>query len=207
MLLPIAALAGLIAETTPPGPGEGVWKAVNREPAPFIWNDAPPPDCPLEPSKAFDGLRFTGRYANYTTADGHPRWSKDFADTQPLIDWNNHAGCVTATYVPGLDKYLMCVTDGWPTTKTMDSYILKADRIEGPWRMVAYMKEFGPQAYFLNFPSKFISQDGKRLWLCSSGHFTQKGKWTDPDFYTTNRPPGSTYALCLHELDLVPWKK
>ena len=70
-------------------------------------------------------------------------------------------GCVTATYVPGLKKYLMCVTDGWPTVAKMTSYILEADAITGPWRMVSYMKDFGEQGYFLNFPSKFISPDGQ----------------------------------------------
>ena len=94
---------------------------------------------------------------------GKPVWSDDFKEIKPLIEWNNNMGCVTATYVPQLKKYLMCITDGWPTVAKMDSYILEADDITGPWRMVAYMEDFGEQAYFLNFPSKFISTDG--------GHF------------------------------------
>jgi hypothetical protein len=46
----------------------------------------------------------------------------------------------------------MCVTDGWPTVAKMNSYILEADAITGPWRIVTYLKDFGEQAYFLNFP-------------------------------------------------------
>ena len=65
-------------------------------------------------------------------------------------------GCATATYDPALKKYLMCVTDGWPTCAKMNSYILEADELTGPWRLVVYMKDFGEQGYFLNFPSKFI---------------------------------------------------
>ena len=38
----------------------------------------------------------------------------------------------------------------------MRSYILEADALTGPWRLVTYLKDFGEQAYFLNFPSKFI---------------------------------------------------
>ena len=38
--------------------------------------------------------------------------------------------------------------------------------------MVSYMKDFGEQAYFLNFPSKFISPDGQTLWLCYSANFS-----------------------------------
>jgi len=32
-------------------------------------------------------------------------------------------GCVTATCVPGVRKYLMCITDGWPTVAKMTSYV------------------------------------------------------------------------------------
>ena len=83
-----------------------------------------------------------------------------------------HMGCVTATYVPGLKKYVMCITDGWPTVAKMTSYILEADTITGPWRIVVYMKDFGEQAYFLNFPSKFVSDDRRTLWLCYSAKFS-----------------------------------
>ena len=30
--------------------------------------------------------------------DGRDQWTKDFQRIKPLIDWNNHCGCVTATY-------------------------------------------------------------------------------------------------------------
>ena len=70
----------------------------------------------------------------------------------------------------------MCVTDGWPTLAKMNSYILEADQLTGPWRLVTYMKDFGEQAYFLNFPSKFISADGRTLWLCYSANFSQAWK-------------------------------
>ena len=102
---------------------------------------------------------------------GKPIWTGDFAKIKPLLDWNNNMGVVTVTYDAPLKKYLMCVTDGWPTCAKMNSYILEADALTGPWRLVVYMKDFGEQAYFLNFPSKFISADGKTLWLCYSANF------------------------------------
>ena len=132
-------------------------------------------------------------------AAGKPVWTKDFAKIKPLLEWNNHMGCVTATYVPGLKKYLMCVTDGWPTVAKMNSYILEADQITGPWRMVTYMKDFGEQAYFLNFPSKFISEDGKTLWLCYSANFSPGWNGVDLKF----NPPGGRYGLSLHEIQLL----
>ncbi len=126
-------------------------------------------------------------------------WTHDFHKIEPLLDWNNHMGCVTATYVPGLGKFLMCVTDGWPTSSKMDSYILEADEITGPWRMVTYMKNFGEQAYFLNFPSKFISENGRNLWLCYSANFTAGVNGMGIAY----NPPGGRYGLCLHEINLL----
>ncbi|WP_148216318.1 DUF4185 domain-containing protein [Coraliomargarita akajimensis] len=133
-------------------------------------------------------------FAGHDT-DGHPVWTDDFDQIQPLIEWNNNMGCVTATYVPHLKKYLMCVTDGWPTVAKMDSYILEADHLTGPWRMVTYMKDFGEQAYFLNFPTKFIKEDGT-LWLCYSANFSPGWNGVKLDF----KPYGGRYGLCLHEM-------
>jgi hypothetical protein len=130
---------------------------------------------------------------------GEPVWTGDFKKIKPLIEWNNNMGCVTATYVPGLKKYLMCITDGWPTVSKMDSYILEADTLTGPWKMVTYMKDFGEQAYFLNFPSKFMSDDGKTLWLCYSANFSRGWNDVKLDF----NPPGGRYGLCLHEVKLL----
>lgn len=133
-------------------------------------------------------------------AEGKPIWSKDFSALQPLIDWNNNCGCVTVTYNAPLKKYLMCVTDGWPTCAKMNSYILEADQITGPWKLVSYMKEFGEQGYFLNFPSKFISADGRTLWLCYSGNFATN--WNS--MAIQSNPAGSHYGLVLQEVKLLP---
>ena len=137
-------------------------------------------------------------FAGHDSA-GKPIWTNNFEKIKPLIEWNNHMGCVTATYVPGLKKYLMCVTDGWPTVAKMTSYILEADAVTGPWRMVSYMKDFGEQGYFLNFPSKFISPDGRTLWLCYSANFSSGWNDVKLDF----NPPGGRYGLCLHEVKLL----
>lgn len=133
------------------------------------------------------------------TADGKPVWTHDFDKIQPLIDWNNNCGCVTVTYNAPLKKYLMCVTDGWPTCAKMNSYILEADRITGPWRLVTYMKEFGEQGYFLNIPTKFISADGHTAWLCYSGNFARD--WRGIQIKET--PPGSHYGLVLQKIRLL----
>ena len=65
--------------------------------------------------------------------------------------------------------------------------------------MVVYLKDFGEQAYFLNFPSKFISEDGRTLWLCYSANFSRGWNGVKLDF----NPPGGRYDLCLHEVKLL----
>jgi hypothetical protein len=130
---------------------------------------------------------------------GDPIWSHNFDSIQPLIDWNNNCGCVTITYNAPLKKYLMCVTDGWPTVEKMNSYILESDRITGPWKLVVYMKDFGEQGYFLNIPTKFIGIDGKKAWLCYSGNFARDWR----DIKIEEDPPGSHYGLVLQQVEFL----
>jgi len=137
-------------------------------------------------------------FAGYDN-NGAPIWSYDFEDIKPLLEWNNNMGCVTITYNPPLKKYLMCVTDGWPTVGKMNSYILESDDTTGQWKLVTYMKAFGEQGYFLNFPSKFISEDGHTLWLCYSANFSQG--WNDVRF--KSKPAGSRYGLVLQQVKLL----
>lgn len=129
---------------------------------------------------------------------GKPRWTRDFREIEPLIDWNNHCGCVTATWVPGLNQYLMFITDGWPTAGLMSTFVLEAPRLTGPWKLVTYMKDFGQQAYFVNLPSKFLSPDGRRAWLCYSANFASN--WNNMKIVPD--PAGSRYGLVLQEIIL-----
>lgn len=110
-------------------------------------------------------------------------------------------GWGTVTYNSPLKKYLTCVTDGWPSCGKMSSYILEADAITGPYKPITYMKDFGEQAYFLNFPTKFISQDGRTLWLCYSGNYAVGPMFNDLDIHENS--PGSHYGLVMQEVVLV----
>ncbi len=137
-------------------------------------------------------------FAGHDTA-GKPVWTRDFSRIRPLVDWNDNCGCVTMTYNAPLKKYLMLITDGWPTAGKMNSYILESDAITGPWKLVTYMKAFGEQGYFLNIPSKFISADGRTCWLCYSGNFAPN--WNGMQIKEI--PPGSHYGLVLQEMRLM----
>ncbi len=137
---------------------------------------------------------FAGRDEN-----GAARWSHDFARIQPIAAWRDHAGCVTMTYDAPLRKYLLCVTDGGNTVSRFSSYILESDAISGPWKLAAYLKDFGEQAYFVNIPSKFIGADGRTVWLCYAANFSSG--WGGVTF--ASRPPGSRYGMCLQEARLL----
>jgi hypothetical protein len=98
------------------------------------------------------------------------------------------------TWNAGLKKYFMCITRG-VVKGHHDTMVLVSDEITGPWGLVTYMKDFGPEAYFVNIPSKFISADGKTAWLCYSANWSDKA--------SSGNPSGSRYALCLHEIRLL----
>jgi hypothetical protein len=125
-------------------------------------------------------------------------WSNDFSKIKPLLEWNNNMGCVTVTYNPYLKKYLMCVTDGGNTCSKMNSYILESDTLTGEWKMIAYMKDFGEQAYFVNIPSKFISKDGKTMWLFYSSNFAP----TANGIKIEANPQGSHYGLVMQKIKI-----
>jgi hypothetical protein len=132
--------------------------------------------------------------------EGKDVWSGDFGKIKPIAEWNNNMGCVTITYNTPLKKYLMCVTDGQTTWSRYNSYILESDRITGPWRMLAYMKDFGEMAYFLNIPSKFISKDGMTMWLCYSTNWINV--WQNRQVYDYD-PKGGGYSMTLAEIRLL----
>jgi len=131
--------------------------------------------------------------------NGEASWTSDFSKIKPIAEWRDNMGCVTMTYNAPLKKYLMCVTDGTTTVTRFNTYILESDRVTGPWKLVSYLKNFGEQAYFVNFPSKFVGGDGRSLWLCYAGNFSEGCD----GIHFKSLPPGSRYGMCLQEVRLL----
>ncbi len=148
-----------------------------------------------------DTMNDASRYEFFegTDAAGGAVWSKDFKAIRPIAGWRDHMGCVTMTYDAPLKKYLMCVTDGGNTVGYFDTYILESDKVTGPWRRVAHLRKFGQQAYFVNIPSRFISADGRTVWLCYAANFSDG--WGGTRF--ASKPAGSRYGMCLQEVRLL----
>ncbi|MCC5836056.1 MAG: hypothetical protein JJU20_15115 [Opitutales bacterium] len=128
--------------------------------------------------------------------DSTPRWSKNFRDIQPLLEWKGHMGCVTATWIPKDERFILCVTDGGNTCSRMHTYFLESESLTGPWRIVSYLKDFGQQAYFVNIPSKFLQNDSDNFWLAYSGNFAPE--WNGERIEVN--PPGTRYGLVLQEV-------
>ncbi len=58
------------------------------------------------------------------------------------------------------NRYILVIStaDHYPSmVKEFDTYFLESDSITGPWSYVTYMEKFGPEAYFVHFPSKFAA--------------------------------------------------
>ncbi|MBW7891549.1 MAG: hypothetical protein H3C48_11105 [Chitinophagaceae bacterium] len=157
----------------------------------------------LRVTPSIENMNDSSKYEFYAGKDkqGRPVWTHDFQKIKPLLEWNNNMGCVTITYNAPLKKYLMVVTDGGNTCSKMNTYILESDSLTGDWKLVTYMKDFGEQAYFVNIPSKFISRDGRTMWLLYSGNFAD---WNGE--VMKSNPPGSHYGLVFQKIELLSAK-
>ena len=86
-------------------------------------------------------------------------WTPDVARATPVLTWVGRVGTVTATWHPGLRRFLFAVTTPTTLPSTVgpyDTYVLEAPALTGPFKLVSYMPKFGQQAYFVSFPSLFL---------------------------------------------------
>lgn len=131
---------------------------------------------------------FAGR-----AADGSDRWTKRMEESQPVLSWPNHLGSESIAWVPGLKKFIL-ITCRLQENETNLPYNVtifwEADRVTGPYRLVHYLRDWGPQAYFPNLPAAFIAPDGRSAWLCVSCNYSV------PEY----RPHQCRYAASLHEI-------
>lgn len=143
--------------------------------------------------------------ASYEFFAGHDekgvaKWSGSVTAAQPILEWKNHLGSESITYLPGIRKYLLMTARLKESEKNLPYNVLifyEADSITGPYRMVHYLRDWGPQAYFPNVPAKFVSADGKTMWLCVACNYSDK---------TAPNPFQCRYAASFHEIELISAK-
>ncbi len=105
---------------------------------------------------------------------GKPRWSTDFQASQPVFTEPGHCYRPEVIYNPGLKRYLLCTaTSGskqWCGTEEKYLGIFDAPTPWGPWTVVKRIGDWGGEEnrFQPRIPAKWISQDGKSIYLLYS---------------------------------------
>ena len=107
-------------------------------------------------------------YEYFTGTASNPTWSNNKADAVPVITDLSHTVLdLRAVYNPGIDRYIITYNDY--NTK---GFIAMLDGPEpwGPWTTVYYSENWGEGFTFeYSFPAKWISSDGKTMYMVFSG--------------------------------------
>ena len=125
----------------------------------------------------------------------------DVSKAKPLVEWTNHTGDTAVTYFAGIKKYVMAIStvSTYPVFDrgNFDTWFLESDDVTGPWKYVTYMRQFGPQVEFANFPSKFGAKRANTtaktfdaFLMFSANYDPQKGG---------ENPPNSAYHMNLQQ--------
>jgi hypothetical protein len=104
--------------------------------------------------------------------DGIPLWTTEVAQRGPVF--SNPTGGValpSVSYNPGISRYLLVVPHRTPTQPNGGLGIFDAPEPWGPWTTVQYTPSwFGSSnMFFASFPTKWMSDDGKTLYLVFTG--------------------------------------
>ena len=106
---------------------------------------------------------------------GAPIWSGDIGERKPILTDPNSNQRLSLTYNAGLKRYIMTKSHFPSGSKDM-SYtpalgVFDAPEPWGPWTTVYYDDHWSEDSrtYHHKFPTKWMSKDGKTMWLLFSG--------------------------------------
>lgn len=107
-------------------------------------------------------------------AGGQPVWSRDLEQRQPIFIDPNGTQRIAITYSAGLKRYLLTSSHrppGSTATHTAALGVFDAPEPWGPWTTVSYDSQWSAtnRTYHHKFPTKWMSADGRTLWLLYSG--------------------------------------
>ena len=124
----------------------------------------------------------------------------DIQNAAPIAEWPHHMGVVTMTYIALLRKFVLSVSTPatYPLTmQPFDTYFLESNVITGPFEYITHMNMFGPQAYFVNIPTKFLATNVTQTVNTSSFEFylSYSANFANPS--DPGNPPGSGYHWIL----------
>jgi hypothetical protein len=112
-------------------------------------------------------------------AGGNPTWSANLAARRPVFTAGDLNWGYEAVYHPVLRRYLLSVTHGGGTADEGPGLgIFDAPEPWGPWTTAYYTDQWkdGFNKFCFEFPQKWMSADGRTLWMKHSG-------WPEYDSY------------------------
>ncbi|UCG56455.1 MAG: hypothetical protein JSU70_16525 [Phycisphaerales bacterium] len=110
--------------------------------------------------------------------NGRPLWTRDIAKRKPIFTDLKGTQRVAITYNAGLRQYILTsshLTDNKKATHTAALGVFESPEPWGPWSTVYYDDHWSVEAgkdcrtYHHRFPPKWMSADGKTMWLLYSG--------------------------------------
>jgi len=117
-----------------------------------------------------------GCYEFFAGADaaGLPLWSADIADRRPIFTDPLGTQRIAVTYNAALGRYLLTTSHRPPGNTevwTPALGVFDAPEPWGPWTTVCYRHDWSApwRTYHHKFPTKWMSADGRVMWLLFSG--------------------------------------
>ncbi|KPL08105.1 hypothetical protein AMJ85_08825 [candidate division BRC1 bacterium SM23_51] len=107
-------------------------------------------------------------------ASGNPVWSPDITKRAPIFTDRNGVQRIAITYNAALQRYILTTSHRPPGNRAVHTPALgvfDAPQPWGPWTTVCYDHNWseGSRTYHHKFPTKWMSGDGKTMWLLFSG--------------------------------------
>jgi hypothetical protein len=111
-------------------------------------------------------------------AAAYPTWSAATASAVPIMSWGSHVTYPQMSYDAPLHRYLLTFTFSYGLSTPAlwrdgaELVIMESPHPWGPFSFVARERWFGPSnGYAPGFPVKWISVDGRDLWLKWAANF------------------------------------
>jgi len=119
------------------------------------------------PEKLQGGPSASGTYEYY--AGPGPVWSAESSMAQPVFVDTSGRGITHVVYDTGLRRFIASVQGH----SVGEAGLFDASQPWGPWTTIAYYQNWGGygarESLGIDFPTKWISRDGKTLWAVFSG--------------------------------------
>jgi hypothetical protein len=104
----------------------------------------------------------------------NPTWSSNIADRKPIFTDPRGTERIAITYNAGLRRYILTTAHqpaGSTAIHTPALGVFDAPQPWGPWTTLYYDDDWskGSRTYHEKFPTRWMSRDGKTMWLLFSG--------------------------------------